>query len=242
VNKAGLLGAGLGSVAIIVAIVNLSRISGAMDRLDGLKGASAKAETTDEPAKSGLSDEERKAEIEWLKGEAKRISAEVEKARLEIAKGGNGTGSVPPTPNPDGSTPLVLTPADVGIVIDRILDQRWKDQKTREAEAKTVMLERTADAVLVGLETKCKIEPATKGQVQAILKDTVEGIAAVLRQIPAPADKQEQINKVLQKSDEDMKRILSPIQYTTYKAGGDWTGFGHKVEAGKGGGEGFRKK
>lgn len=227
-NKAGFAGAALGAIALVLSIVNISRVSSALQRIEEAGTAPKPEAGTGGPKGPALSDEDRKAEIEYLKRETARISEEIKKARAEIAA---GTSGATVKPDPDGKTPLPLTPADVGAVIDSILEQRWKDQKLREADAKITMLERGAEAQLESLSSHLKLDEAQKAKVQAILKTQVEGYAEILRTLPVPDDKQARLDKVTQAADEQMKLILNQQQYQFFQgASGGWHGFSQKVD------------
>ncbi|MCC6739628.1 MAG: hypothetical protein IT452_11340 [Planctomycetia bacterium] len=227
-NKAGLAGAALGAIALLLSIVNISRVSSALQRMEEAGTAPNPEAGTGGSRGPALSDEDRKAEVEYLKREAARISDEIKKARAEIAAGNGGT-SV--KPDPDGKTPLPLTAADVGAVIDSILDQRWRDQKLREADAKITMLERGAEAQLASANSQLKLDDAQKAKMQAVLKTQVDGYAEILRTLPVPDDKQQRLDKVTQAADEEIKKILSAQQYQMFQgSSGGWHGFSQKVD------------
>ncbi len=208
-----------------------------MNRLEGLQsshaghttgGAASPGDGTTAPAP----DENRKAEIEWLKRETDRIKTEIEKTRIEIASRPTGTGPGPgPGPDPDATTPLPLTPADVGAAIDRILQKRWEDGKLREAEAKIAILERNAANELSNLGNRIQLDAAEKSKLEAILKSQVDGYAAILRKLPVPEDRQAQLDKVTAEAEAQIGQALTGAKAEEYKKkAGNWHGFSQKVD------------
>lgn len=230
-NKAGIAGVGLGALALVLAVVNFSRVSGAMSRLEGIEGTASAGPGDKSPGGEGkrtLTPEERKAEIDWLVRETNRISGEVKKAREDIARGAVGTAT---SPDPDGRTPLPLSPADVGAVIDSLMEKKFKDEKLREADARVAMLERSAAAELTSLSAHCNFDPAQKARVETALKTQVEGYAAILRTFPPPEDKQAQLDKVTAEAEAQLKAILNQQQFMIFqKTGQGWHGFSRKVD------------